>query len=75
MKAFLNKVRAFAREEDGVALTEYLILLGLLVGGVVASVLLIGDELDDAWASWATWFQGQDLNAPAAGGGGGGGAE
>ena len=37
MKALLYKVRAFAREEDGVALTEYLILLGLLVGGVIVS--------------------------------------
>ena len=56
MKAFVNSVRAFAREEDGVALTEYLILLGLLVGGVVASVVLIGDELNTAWGSSA-WFK------------------
>ncbi|UWU17027.1 hypothetical protein N2599_29960 (plasmid) [Rhizobium sullae] len=66
MKALVNSVRAFAREEDGVALTEYLILLGLLVGGVVASVLTIGGELNTAWASWATWFQAQTLTAPAA---------
>ena len=65
MKALLNKVRAFAREEDGVALTEYLILLGLLVGGVVASIVTIGGELETNWSSWATWFQGQDLDAPA----------
>ncbi len=40
MKAFVNSVRAFAREEDGVALTEYLILLALLVGGVITAVTL-----------------------------------
>ena len=65
MKVLVNSVRAFAREEDGVALTEYLILLGILVGGVVASVVLIGGDLNAAWASWATWFDGQNLDAPA----------
>ncbi|UTY46593.1 hypothetical protein [Sinorhizobium fredii] len=56
MKAFVAKVSAFAREEDGVALTEYLILLGLLVGGVVLAVNTAGANLDAAWDSWATWF-------------------
>lgn len=64
MKALLTKVRAFAREEDGVALTEYLILLGLLVGGVVASVITIGGELNSDWGTWATWFTTQDFSAP-----------
>ncbi|WP_087004196.1 hypothetical protein [Rhizobium sullae] len=66
MKALVNSVRAFAREEDGVALTEYLILLGLLVGGVVASIVLIGGQLNTAWGSWATWFAAQNLDAPTA---------
>ena len=35
MTKLADMVRAFAREEDGIALTEYLILLGLLVGGVI----------------------------------------
>ncbi|OWW04107.1 hypothetical protein ATY81_17435 [Rhizobium sp. R72] len=56
MKALVNSVRAFAREEDGVALTEYLILLGLLVGGVIAAVTLAGTNLSDAWESWAGFF-------------------
>lgn len=60
MKALLNKVRVFAREEDGVALTEYLILLGLLVGGVVGTVIAAGDNLDAAWATWGSfWTQTQ----------------
>jgi len=56
MKALVNRVRAFAREEDGVALTEYLILLGLLVGGVIAAVTLAGTNLSTAWKSWAGFF-------------------
>lgn len=56
MKAFVSKVSAFAREEDGVALTEYLILLGLLVGGVIVSVTAAGDSLAAAWDSWGSFF-------------------
>jgi len=56
MKALVNRVRAFAREEDGVALTEYLILLGLLVGGVITAVTLAGTSLSTAWNSWAGFF-------------------
>jgi len=56
MKALLSAVRAFAREEDGVALTEYLILLALLVGGVITAVTLAGDNLATVWNAWAGWF-------------------
>jgi len=57
-------VARFKREEDGLALTEYLILLGLLVGGVVAAVLLIGGDLSAAWNSWSSWFDRNNLGAP-----------
>ncbi|CAN7327177.1 Flp family type IVb pilin [Pararhizobium sp. LjRoot238] len=56
MKALLSAVRAFAREEDGVALTEYLILLALLVGGVIVAVTLAGENLGKVWTAWAGWF-------------------
>ncbi|MDC7743740.1 Flp family type IVb pilin [Rhizobium binxianense] len=63
MKAFVNCVRAFAREEDGVALTEYLILLALLVGGVIVAVTAAGANLSAAWNTWATWFT-ANVSAP-----------
>lgn len=66
MKTLSNLFSSFIRDEEGIALTEYLILLGLLVGGVIASILLIGGELNTAWASWATFFEGTDLDAPPA---------
>jgi pilus assembly protein Flp/PilA len=56
MKALLYKVRAFAREEDGIALTEYLILLGLLVGGVLVAVQGASVDLAAAWDDWAAFF-------------------
>ncbi len=61
MKA-ISMMKTFRKEEDGLALTEYLILLGLLVGGVIVSVLAIGGDLAGAWAEWATFFAGTDLN-------------
>lgn len=65
MKAFVAKVSAFAREEDGVALTEYLILLALLVGGVIAAVTTAGTNLADAWETWGTWWT-TNVDAPPA---------
>ena len=56
MKALLSEVRAFVREEDGVALTEYLILLALLVGGVITAVTTAGGNLSSAWEAWGSWW-------------------
>lgn len=56
MKALLSEVRAFAREEEGVALTEYLILLGLLIGGAITAVTAAGTNLSDAWEAWGGWW-------------------
>tara|TARA_R110002124_G_scaffold49060_2_gene144257 strand:- start:112 stop:357 length:246 start_codon:yes stop_codon:yes gene_type:complete len=70
MKTIQKNIRAFAVEEDGVALTEYLILLGLLVGGVIATVTLAGTSLNGAWATWSGFWDG----LPGAGGGDTGGS-
>lgn len=63
MKKAFEIIGAFGREDDGVALTEYLILLALLVGGVILAVTLAGNNLAAAWASWGTWWT-TELNAP-----------
>ncbi len=65
MSKFTSMVRAFAREEDGVALTEYLILLGLLIGGVIIAVTTAGDNLAAAWTNWGSWWT-DNLNPPPA---------
>lgn len=46
----------FVHDEDGLALTEYLVLLGLLVGGVIAAVIAFSGGLSDAWDSWTGFF-------------------
>ncbi len=58
--------RRFRDDEDGLALTEYLILLGLLTGAVIAAVGLFGDGLNTAWTTWSTWIGSADVGAPAA---------
>ena len=64
MKALLSAVRAFAQEEDGVALTEYLILLGLLVGGVTLTVQAAGGALNTTWATWEAFFADPAMQSP-----------
>ena len=60
MKKALESIRAFAAEEEGIALTEYLVLLGLLVAGVIGAVTLAGNGLAGAWGKWETFWD----NAP-----------
>lgn len=45
----------FWADTRGVALSEYLVALGILVGGVVATVLVFGNSLGIAWLNWASW--------------------
>ncbi|MBC7164159.1 MAG: Flp family type IVb pilin [Roseovarius sp.] len=56
--------RRFRDDEDGLALTEYLILLGLLTGAVIVAVTTFGTDLSDAWQGWADWIAGTDVQAP-----------
>ena len=51
----ITALQAFRKEEDGLALTEYLILLGLLTAAVITAVALFGTNLGAAWGGWATW--------------------
>ena len=55
-KAFSKRMERFRNEEDGVAMTEYLVLLGVLVGAVIASILFYGEQLGGVFVTWATWL-------------------
>lgn len=48
----------FRDDEDGAALTEYLILLGLVAGGVAAAVTTFGTSVSGAFTGWGTWVTG-----------------
>lgn len=45
--------RDILRDEDGIALTEYLALAGLLVGAVIVAVFTFGSAMSDKWESWS----------------------
>lgn len=47
----------FKSDEEGLALTEYLILLGLLTAAVIGAVLAFGEQLGALWQTWAVWLQ------------------
>lgn len=54
------------RDEDGAALTEYLILLGLVAGGVAAAVTAFGGELGTQFTAWDTYI-GTNATPPSGG--------
>ncbi|MFD1341180.1 Flp family type IVb pilin [Litorisediminicola beolgyonensis] len=45
----------FRKDEEGLALTEYLVLLALLVAGIIGAVTLYGEALEGAWTNWSSW--------------------
>ena len=48
MKA-LNTIKRFAADEDGTALMEYTILLGILVVAVIAVITTLGGWISASW--------------------------
>ena len=54
----LDALRKFQSDEEGLALTEYLILLGLLTAAVIGAVLAFGLQLGNLWGEWANWLNG-----------------
>ena len=65
MNMIKNTLVQFSKEEDGLALTEYLILLGLLTGAVITAVLLFGGNLGLQWGGWAAWIGNNELQPDA----------
>lgn len=54
----LEKSLQFKKQEDGLALTEYLILLGVITAAVVAGVTAFGTDLSAAWTGIFTTIPG-----------------
>lgn len=55
----------FRKNNSGLALTEYLLLLGLLTGAVVVAVLTFGTNLGAAWTAWQAWLDNDRLEPTA----------
>ena len=51
MKKLLSQ---FVREEDGAAMIEYSVLIGLITAATIATIVLVGGWVDGQWDNlWA----------------------
>lgn len=64
----------FRRDRSGLALTEYLVMIGLLTGGLVAAVALMFGAMENGWNGSLAGgaLAPQAVDAPVAGGSGSG---
>ncbi len=44
-------VKKFARDEEGAALIEYTVLLGILLIAVIATITLVGQWISSKWVA------------------------
>jgi pilus assembly protein Flp/PilA len=44
-----NLLAKFAREEDGAAMIEYTVLLGIITAAVIATIILVGIWVTGQW--------------------------
>lgn len=51
MTKFMGKLASFKKDEDGAALIEYTVLIGLMLVGVVATVGLVGTWVGGQWTA------------------------
>jgi pilus assembly protein Flp/PilA len=51
LEKILEKTLQFSEQEDGLALTEYLILLAVIAGSLIVLATAFGASLDTAWAA------------------------
>ncbi|WP_378951592.1 Flp family type IVb pilin [Mesorhizobium sp. ANAO-SY3R2] len=49
MKKFMTMARQFRDDEDGAAMVEYSILIGLITAATIAIIVGVGFYVTDAW--------------------------
>ena len=54
--ALTEKAKELKEREEGLALTEYVVMLGLITAALVTAVTLFGTNLANAWDGWAVWI-------------------
>lgn len=59
MKTILNSVRRFRDDEDGAAMVEYTILLGLITVATIGAVVFIGGWTSAQWGKLQTDLTGK----------------
>ncbi len=54
MRGMLNLVRRLLDDEDGAALVEYTVLLGILLIAVIATIIGVGTWINGEWTALNT---------------------
>jgi len=54
MRKFLSTLKRFGKDENGAALIEYTVLLGILVVAVVATIGAVGTWVNTQWSNLNT---------------------
>ena len=53
-----NRIRRLGKDEEGAALIEYTVLLGILLLGVIALILAVGTWVNGKWSTLNTQLTG-----------------
>ncbi|PSJ55817.1 Flp family type IVb pilin [Pseudaminobacter soli (ex Li et al. 2025)] len=72
MEKILNVARRFREEEDGAAMVEYSILVGIISAAAIIAVLAIGGYVKTAFEGLCTNLNGNGGTCTLGGGAGGG---
>jgi pilus assembly protein Flp/PilA len=51
MTKALNAIKRFSADEDGAALVEYTVLLGIMLVAVIATIVLVGSWINTKWVA------------------------
>jgi pilus assembly protein Flp/PilA len=54
MSKFLRTLTRFGKDEEGAALIEYTVLLGIMLVAVIATIILVGTWISGQWTALNT---------------------
>ncbi|MBZ9759506.1 Flp family type IVb pilin [Mesorhizobium sp. CA8] len=54
MKKLLNVAKAFRADENGAAMVEYSILIGIITAAVITFIIAVGVYVTNAWSTLCT---------------------
>ena len=54
MGKFLQTLTKFGKDEEGAALIEYTVLLGIMLVAVIATIILVGTWISGQWTALNT---------------------
>ncbi|WP_409192553.1 Flp family type IVb pilin [Bradyrhizobium sp. RDM4] len=51
MRKFLGNLKKLGKDEEGAALIEYTVLLGIMLVAVIATIVLVGSWIGTQWTT------------------------